>query len=310
MGAFSQALAMANKTDRVLVDWDRFVSDRWQPVRIGEHKIYHGAARAVWDDCCRRQILDVTLAPYSETSLVAPYLAAIARGHEEPPRTHRPHLLRARPPLYYVGPTRSEEHELVYVDIDRAYHSIYTRATLDVNYDGEHAPRPGEIAFDDADALGEHKLARNALLGMLRRFSRRGLDHGMPFSEPVPADRRRPDLWALVMDVLDLVAWSARDRGALTFHVDGAIFPGWDLAESWMDWLAGFGLSGSVRASGEGYVRGLVNFRIGDTVMGEERLPGMPLDSMVPRPRAISEVLLDWLSDTKVCSSHLIPTEV
>ena len=62
------------------------------------------------------------------------------------------------------------------------------------------------------------------LLGTMRREWRRGVDHGEMFREIVPAHRRRPDLWGLVMDCLEVVAWKMRLMGAVYVHTDGVTY--------------------------------------------------------------------------------------
>lgn len=290
MSAMSYAHGVAWHQRRQVVRWRGWSRREWE-----QHRLYPGSGLSVWDDCCRRQVIDVTLAPYPETSLVGPYLRYIRSGIEERPRLDHPSMLERRPPQFFDGPVSGDD--LVYVDIDRAYLSIYGRATLDVSYDGVRPPRDGVIRFLDLAELAPRKLARNALIGMLRRRRRPCCDHGQWTSELIPSWRRRPDLWGLVMDCLELVGWTARDLGAVYLSTDGAVFTHHDLAEEWIDLLRRrFLLSASVRARGPGALWALGNLHIGDEVSGRE-CAGNRIDSMIRAPRDLAPVLEAWLHD-------------
>lgn len=295
MGAMSQAEQVARSTERLFVDWEAFQADKLKAARMSGHRYYIAPARSWWDDCCGRQICDESLAPYPELSLVAPYLAAIQRGITQAPAVDHPYLLDRRPPLYFDGPIASSD-DLVYVDLRAAYFSIYTRTTLDVFYDGQGPPRRGVVPFTDTDELGKFKLARNALLGLQHRRNRHGIDFGQHFTEIVPPHRRRPDLWGLVMDALEVVAWSARDAGACYYHTDGAIFAHHDLAEDWIATVAErYRLTATIRASGPGNVLGLGRFTIGGATAGRDTAPGHRVDTMVRAPHDLSDAITEWL---------------
>ena len=290
---------------RLFVDW----SDWW--AREGnDHRLYLSAHGSAWDDCCHRQICTDDHAPYPELSLLAPYMRLIrSRGTERPSdlgMLDHPWLHDRRPPLYFDGPVAAER--LVYVDLVRAYWSIYTRTTLDVIYDGfERGPLRGGVDFLCREQLGEKRLLRNALLGSLRRTRRRGIDHGEPFVETVPASARRPNLWGLVMDVLELCAWTARNLGAVYVHTDGYIFAHQDLAEDCIDELwHRYHIEATIRGEGEGIVLGLGRWRIGEESHGVTGSPANPpepgrkVDSMAPLPGKLTDHLRDWLYHASV----------
>ena len=298
MSAITEAKRAAAHQARLYIDWEKFWSDGWN-IKPKEHRLYLGAQRACFDECCARQLCDLSLAPYPELSLIGPYLKACTKGVDEPARLDHPHLLERRPPLYFDGPVVA--HDLVYVDLDRAYWSIYTRTTLDVSYDGIHAPSRGLVEFLDPAELGEYKMMRNGLLGMQRRVSRRGVDHGELFYEIVPWHRRRPDLWGLVMDCLELMAWSARDFGAVYYHTDGAIFSSSGEAQAWIEHLSStFAIRATVRAEGSGYVHALGAFKIGDSVAGKDTPAGSRIDSMLRPPASLDSILTQWLYHSSI----------
>lgn len=290
MTAFAEALDAAARIPRLFVPFSEWLAGVEPP----RHRLYLGAHGVAWDECHKRQICDRTLRPFPMLSAIRPYLRICRRaaGAERDCLQH-PHLLERRPPLFFDGAIADH---LTYVDLSAAYFSIYTRTTLDVDYDGLSAPVDGRVRFLDTAGLGVHKLTRNALLGSLRRTKRRGLDHGKPFREPVPASARRPNLWGLVMDVLELVAWEMRDLGAVYVHTDGYIFAHKDLAEEAIDVLARrYHLRASIRAQGDGAVLGLGRWRIGEVTHGTVFEPGTRVDSMFETPPALASALRELL---------------
>lgn len=301
MSTWDQALEAAQAQLRLFVpSLTSFLAGDYAPLDPDEHLLYLGTHAVCYDACCRRQIADASLAPLPPLSVLAPYLSLIERQSDEAPRLDHPSLLERRPPLYFDCPVASDH--LVYVDLDRAYWQIYTRTTLDVVYDGTRPPYPGVVTFLDAKRLGEDKLVRNALLGMLRREWRSYLDHGHAGREKIGPWRRRPNLWGLVMDCLELVAWAARDGGASYVHTDGYIFAHRDLAEEFIATAKDlYGLTASVRAEGDGEVWGLSSFRLGDHATSRQH-PGQRVDTMINAPHDLADGLQQWLRDSSMIS--------
>lgn len=264
----------------------------WSGDEPNKHRLYLGTSGTAWDACCHHQVCDLRLRPFPELSLLRPYLKAIASHQRETRVVDHPFLLERKPPLYFGGVYGGS---LAYVDLNRAYWSIYTRATLDVAYDGENRPKNGTVHFLDADELGERKLLRNAILGSLRRKRRRGVDHGEPFIEEIPDTERRPNLWGLVMDVIELVAWDMRSLGAVYVHTDGYIFGHRDLAHDAVEMVSDkYGLEASIRAEGEGYVSGIGRWRIGTIAHGSFAKNVNRVDSMLPPTPRLARDLTDW----------------
>jgi hypothetical protein len=291
---WEEACARAAAQPRRFVDWEAFWRGRIPRLDPAEHLLYLGTHATCYDDCCHRQIADAALSPFPPLAVIGPYLAAIGRGIDEPPQIDHSEMLARRPPLYYDWPTTGDH--LTYVDLDAAYFSIYTRTTLDVYYDGTAAPRRGVIEFRDAEMLGQDKLVRNALMGSCRREWKHGLDHGHAFRERVASRRRRPMLWGLVMDALELVAWSARNLGCVYYHTDGAIFESVAQAEEWRGVVRDtFGLAASIRTTGPGWVRGIGNFSIGDEPCDRPERIGHRVDSMLRTPYDLASDLTAWL---------------
>ena len=291
---WEEACGRAQAQPRRFVDWEAFWTGRIPRLDPAEHLLYLGTHATCYDDCCHRQIASADLSPFPPLSVIGPYLAAISKGVDEPPQLDHSEMLHRRPPLNYDWPTEGEH--LTYVDLDAAYWSIYTRTTLDVHYDGTAGPRRGVIEFQDADLLGRDKLVRNALVGSVRREWRHGLDHGHGFRERVPSRRRRPMLWGLVMDALELVATTARDLGCVYYHTDGAIFESPSQAEEWRGIVRDtFGLTASIRVSGRGWVRGIGNFQIHEVASLRPERMGHRVDSMLRAPYDLASDLTGWL---------------
>jgi len=298
---WEEACGRAQAQPRRFVDWEAFWTGRIPRLDPAEHLLYLGTHATCYDDCCHRQIASADLSPFPPLSVIGPYLAAISKGVDEPPQLDHSEMLHRRPPLYYDWPVEGDH--LTYVDLDAAYWSIYTRTTLDVHYDGTAGPRRGVIEFQDADLLGWDKLVRNALVGSVRREWRHGLDHGHGFQERVPSRRRRPMLWGLVMDALELVATTARDLGCVYYHTDGAIFESPAQAEEWRGIVAErFGLVASIRVSGPGWVRGIGNFQIHEVASLRPERMGHRVDSMLRAPYDLASDLTGWLYQASLIS--------
>jgi hypothetical protein len=299
MTVWEDACGKAAAQPRRFVEWEGFWRGQVPRLEPEKHLLYLGTHSTCYDDCCHRQLCDRSLFPFPPLSVIGPYLAGIAKGVDEPPAIDHSEMLHRRPPLFYDKAT--EGAQLTYVDLDSAYWSIYTRTTLDVHYDGTAAPRRGVIAFQDAAMLGRDKLVRNALLGSVRREWRHGLDHGHGFRERVPSRKRRPMLWGLVMDSLELVAMTARDLGCVYYHTDGAIFESPTQAEEWRGQVEQtFGLQASIRAEGAGWVRGIGNFSIGETCSSRPERTGRRVDSMLRAPYDLAQDLTAWLHDASL----------
>jgi hypothetical protein len=290
MSVYQDALAAALKTPVTLVDWPEW----WRGTEPAKHRLYLGGQSSCWDVCCERRVLGRD-APQLLIG-IRPYLRRITRAQGSQRFLPHPHLLSRHAPLYFDFTLQGED--LTYVDLTRAYHSIYTRATLDVAYDGINVPRLGRTRFLDSEDFKDERLFRNALLGSLRRKWRRGLDHGQPFRELVPAHDQRPNLWGLVMDCLELAAWEMRRLGAVYVHTDGYVFQHRDIAIAAQESLMEkFGLDSRLVINGPGIVTGLGRWRIADTVHGPRVTPepGRRIDTMQPVPSLLAGSLTDLL---------------
>lgn len=290
MSVYYDAIEAATKTPVTIVDWENW----WRSDEPSRHRLYLGGHSSCWDVCCERRIIG-SESPQLLTA-IRPYVRRIMRLGKAQTFLPHPHLLSRHAPLYFDFPLQGKD--LSYVDLTRAYWSIYTRATLDVAYDGLNPPGLGRTQFVDATDFADERLFRNALLGSLRRKWRRGLDHGQPFRELVPAHDQRPNLWGLVMDCLELVAWEMRRLGAVYVHTDGYVFAHVDIAEAARATLTSkFSLESRLVVSGPGLVSGLGRWTIADEKHGPRipPEPGRRIDTMQPVPGILAESLTELL---------------
>jgi hypothetical protein len=247
------------------------------------HYLLLGATRNAYDRCHKVLLCDRQEAPYPMQALVRPYFNVLSQLQGPPmrPRALRDrHLFDCGPPTYFAGQAHGE---LAVVDLTAAYWQIYAPLTLDLDYDGLELPRQGRIRFLGAEELGTHKHLRNSLIGAIRAEHRTEVVYGKARKIPVTPRWQRPGLWAVVQDILELVAWDMRlCFGAVHIHTDGYILPSVDLAHDAVDFLRDeWGLDASVRASGDGVVIALGSWRIETDQAGEPRAEvGVPVDSM------------------------------
>lgn len=261
---------------RRFVDWNRFMAPTG---RYRQHYLLLGSKRTAFDSCCKVSLADLSDHPYPISSLCRPYLRELVRLQATKPNRVEvvdKGLYERHPPTYYAGHTRGE---LALVDLVAAYWQLYAPTSLDLAYEGEGLPRNGTIRFLGADELGEHKGLRNTIVGIARAEYRTIVDFGRVERVPVGLRWQRPGLWAFLQDMLEAVAWEMRLLfGAVHIHTDGYVLPHPDLADDAVGYLADrWGLTAEVRARGEGEVRGLGSWMIGETTIGERTPDTGPL---------------------------------
>jgi hypothetical protein len=278
MTFISEPLAIAERSyrnsRRSFLDFEQFMSPTG---RYDQHCLIMGSNMTAFDQCHHTSLCDFSHSPYPIHGLVRPYLAEIARAQgSEIPQVYDNQLLLRSAPLYFQRPI---EGELAVVDLDAAFWQLYKVASLDLTYDGVGYPTNGRVRFLGSDELHPHKLLRNAVIGTCRAEVQTVLDHGKARLQPINGKWRRPALWAWVMDTLEAVAWDMRSLfGAVHIQIDGYILPHADLAEDAIVFLQDqWGLSASLRASGNGIVNGLGHWMVGGEQRGdEETFPGNP----------------------------------
>lgn len=156
-----------------------------------------------------------------------------------------------------------------YMDIAGAYWNIYRRLHWGVDFDPSgrwFGIDKGTIHLSEYP-YHQHKLARNALIGICVSQSVVIWTEGQPHSEPRQSGLWNPALAAICWVVLSDIARFARDElGARYYNLDGAIIPdgAQDLFSWWVDDT--YGLYARPK-SGTGWaeVVGVGCYRVGET---------------------------------------------
>ncbi len=174
-----------------------------------------------------------------------------ARGHAV--------LFDRRPPIKYSGQARGD---MVYVDLVGAYHQIYRHLWLDAPY--PRAVRGHYPLWPIAMELEEWKAARNSVVGVCRNRHVVGMRGLKRIKLSVKNLYLSPFLWATVQEILHWIAGMAVAMGAIYVNTDGFIFLGIDASDTFLRFLIDNRLSGTVRAAGEGHIRGWNCYKIGE----------------------------------------------
>lgn len=172
---------------------------------------------------------------------------------------HHISLFDKRVPLHYSGPATGD---MMYIDLDGAYHQIYRRLWLDTPWPcGYYGRYPMKNV---ADGLKEWKAARNAVIGICRSRSVVGIKGSKRYNLSVKNDYLSPKLWASVQDLLHLVAGVALSCGAIYINTDGYVFPDSQADNPiwFIEWLTKMDFAFSIRDTGPGEILGWNNYRI------------------------------------------------
>lgn len=160
-------------------------------------------------------------------------------------------LLDYRPPIAYLRPFRGSGY---HYDLVGAYWQIYRRLWLDIGY-------PTGFGHLDlmpmATRLERDKLARNAIIGIIRARGTRfvkGRTHKILGSKN---NYLSPPLWAQIQAILNEIAYTAIEFGAIYIATDGYIFPDMPAGDEYAfeKFLNAFGFSFR-RAYGQVNIRG------------------------------------------------------
>lgn len=164
-----------------------------------------------------------------------------------------------RSPLYFDVPYQGAG---VYVDLKAAYCQIYRNLWLDTPF-----PRGfGTLSLSPvADSLQDWKAARNAVMGIVRSRTITGCRSGKRQEISVTNHFLSPGLWATVQAILHAVATTALEHGAIYINTDGYMFPDYEKALGFLDFLNDLNLKHEIRDSGVIDLRGWNNYQIGRT---------------------------------------------
>lgn len=258
--------------------------------------ITHGPSRAV--------TVAPAGAPITDVELARPWLRwcmAAAAGEESRSSMASRRIpwekvalghLDKRPPLWWSGDSGTQD--LAYIDVRRAYPSIYRRFTADMRWRPDDE-RPslgyGGVEFLHVDGLP--KRTHRAVGGIVRSTTLTVMVRGVPEQRSTLGWSRylAPDLWGILMDTLHAVAELAVRSGAILWDTDGGILPAAGAEGVIAQIHERFGLPMRVRAAGEGQVWGPKSWRIGETETAQRGIrhvaPSHCAVARVP-PRAVA----------------------
>jgi len=164
-----------------------------------------------------------------------------------------------RSPMYFDVPYQGSG---VYIDLKAAYCQIYRNLWLDT-------PFPRGIntlsLAPVADRLQDWKAARNAVMGIIKNRTITGCRSGKRQEISVTNHFLSPGLWATVAAILHAVAATALEYGAIYINTDGYMFPNYEVAILFLDFLNDYNLRHEIRDSGILNLRGWNNYMVGRT---------------------------------------------
>lgn len=135
-------------------------------------------------------------------------------------------LLDKRPPMLFTGKYQGDG---VYIDLKAAYWQLYRRLWLNVLHPCGIPMNPLGL-MEIAERLKDNKQARNAIVGITRSRSAVGFRGKETIRLKTKNPFLSPPLWATIMDILQAIAWMAKESGAVYICTDGYLFP------SYADW--------------------------------------------------------------------------
>lgn len=201
------------------------------------------------------------------------------------------------PPTFFSGP---QTGSLAYLDIDACYFSLYSLATLDLNFDvWPPLLVLGKVDFLERDYLLANKSVRNTLGGGIIRSSSMTTYSGRQKSIVEVQNYNRflaPELWGFMMKILHSVAREVVDNFDVYYwNFDGCILPrkyAYLASEyMWDKW----GLSSGIRGESEtGKLRGFGSYSIGSASTKAKNSGGKAFDNILPYDAYLAEKYKMW----------------
>jgi len=168
-------------------------------------------------------------------------------------------LLDCGAPMLFTG----EYHGLgTYVDLNRAYHTIYSQLPLNVLHPRGWPTKPLSLR-PIAEKLRNHKSARNSVVGITRSRYITAYKGRKPVLLSAKNRFLSPPFWATIMDVLHELANLAVKLGAIYVNTDGYIFPDEGDPAGFYEFLTEMGYSFKLK-SGECHITGWGSYSVGD----------------------------------------------
>ena len=192
-------------------------------------------------------------------------------------------------PLEYGG-------RLTYVDISRAYYSIYRRMPMDISFQGLRV-YSGETWFGDflPKDLCDYKLVRNSLVGAFRALTQARIKDGKVDVKQNRNNLLSPEHWGYIAHLLHTLAWSAVNCGARYVNTDGAIFLRDEDAIAWSCQLNKWGLEPGIKCQGSGYIASIGNYRVGVQSGGRVNPKPLEFNNLIkPSPYVLGK-WIEWM---------------
>lgn len=276
-------------------EWERIPLAYW-----GTHSLTDVTAQRKYLDKCAWPVGDAELARQYLAQLVqeqAPFDGGEGMASRRVPWQKRAlPMFQITPPLYFKRPV---DGDLAYVDIHAAYHTLYSPATLDLDFDIERGTLAlGRLNFLSAHEIGQEKGIRNSLVGITRALTMQQVRFGIAQTRRTHNRFLAPGLWGYLMHTMHAIARQAvRDFGAVYVHTDGYIVPRpaaepliTHLRDRWL-------MDAGIRHAGQGRVRACGAYRIGGhgtRTIGLSDRHGQPVDNMLALTRDQERLLMRW----------------
>lgn len=205
-------------------------------------------------------------------------------------------LIGAQGTWHYYYCRAFESSDLAYVDISRAYFQIYSAvANWDVRYQRCQSLGWGhtDIPAESIAWLRRNRAARNGLIGVAgSRFCQMCRPDGTTYQAPC-FGRTNYQLALLVLDTLQSVMYQTHERfkdRIYYMNTDGIIADGAAGNDILCYWLERWGIEGSTKQRGEGAVRELGAYKIGDLISLNYARSSIREGTLLSRTRGIRDV--------------------
>lgn len=184
-------------------------------------------------------------------------------------------LLEIPPPNYFDGNRR--EGKLWYVDLQGAYHQIYSELTLDCAW-----PRGvGQLLLRGVgERLRDKKTARNAVVGISRNRHITMFYQGGFVEKPFYNPWFNPGLWRHIQSILHEIACFAVERKCCYVATDGYIFTDPFNFGYFLQYLDDIGFKYKT-LNGKGYIHGWADYKVGSKETKFKRDSCNSLDNLV-----------------------------
>jgi len=244
------------KFRKYLVEQDEFFiagsySITWQR---GHVKIMNTDRCIFWNDLDGQSVL-MTPSEIARTEMMREFPTLSRVGWQK----KNIELLDFGVPMLFMGEYRGDG---VYVDLNRAYHTIYSMLPLNVLYPRGWPTKTLSLK-PVAEKLKDNKSARNAVVGITRSRYITAYKGKKPVLLTAKNRFLSPPFWATIMDVLHELASLAVKLGAIYVNTDGYIFPDKTHPGEFTEYLEQMGYTFKVKR-GDCHISGWGAYTIGD----------------------------------------------